>query len=342
MTPRGTYLRVGSSVQQMTPAMINEQYTERTHNTLGLMVSPVQELTFAQLKIYYEERGHSVNDAFLRNLGLINRNGDYNYAAYLLSDVNGISLKVARYAGTDKIDLIENEEMGYCSLVKATLQILDKLEVINVTRTKITGKRRMEKRLVDSRALREAVINAIVHNDYSRGIAPAVEIFSDRIMITSAGGLPQNLTEEEFFDGISAPRNQELMRIFRDLELVEQLGSGMRRILENYDKSIFTFSPNYLRVTFRYSEPLPEQVQDTIPDTINGTINGTINDSLSPTQKCVIAAVLEHPGGTYQELATRTGLSRRTIARVLTDLQAKKIIIRIGARKSGYWQIQQE
>ena len=232
--------------------------------------------------------------------------------------------------------------MGYCSLVKATLQILDKLEVINVTRTKITGKRRMEKRLVDSRALREAVINAIVHNDYSRGIAPAVEIFSDRIMITSAGGLPQNLTEEEFFDGISAPRNQELMRIFRDLELVEQLGSGMRRILENYDKSIFTFSPNYLRVTFRYSEPLPEQVQDTIPDTINGTINGTINDSLSPTQKCVIAAVLEHPGGTYQELATRTGLSRRTIARVLTDLQAKKIIIRIGARKSGYWQIQQE
>ena len=50
---------------------------------------------------------------------------------------------------------------------------------------------------------------------------PLVEIFSDRIVITSSGGLPQDLTVDEFFSGISAPRNKELMRIFKDLKLAE-------------------------------------------------------------------------------------------------------------------------
>ena len=97
--------------------------------------------------------------------------------------------------------------------------------------TKITSTIRKEKRLVDSTALREAVINAIIHNDYSNGIPPVFEIFSDRFVITSSGGLPQELNENEFFEGISAPRNKELMRVFKDVKLVEQLGSGVQRIL---------------------------------------------------------------------------------------------------------------
>ncbi len=56
--------------------------------------------------------------------------------------------------------------------------------------------------------------------------SPKFEIFEDRIEITSAGGLPDALTQEEFFDGVSIPRNKELMRIFKDLDMVEQLGFG--------------------------------------------------------------------------------------------------------------------
>ena len=80
-------------------------------------------------------------------------------------------------------------------------------------------------------AFREAIINAFVHNDYTREIAPKFEIFKDRIEITSAGSLPEGLSKSEFFDGFSIPRNKELMRIFKDLDLVEQLGSGIPRIL---------------------------------------------------------------------------------------------------------------
>jgi ATP-dependent DNA helicase RecG len=98
--------------------------------------------------------------------------------------------------------------------------------------------------------LREAIINSLVHNDYTREASPKFEIFEDRIEITSAGSLPEGLSENEFFEGSSMPRNKELMRVFKDLELVEQLGSGVPRILQHYDKKCFKFSDNFLRMSF--------------------------------------------------------------------------------------------
>jgi ATP-dependent DNA helicase RecG len=147
--------------------------------------------------------------------------------AYLLADSNGTSIKVAKYKGKDRVNLTENNEYGYCSLIKASKQVLDKLELENKTHSKITPKERENQRLWNPIALREAVINAIIHNDYTNEAPPKFEIFDDRIEITSAGGLPEALSQEEFFEGVSIPRNKELMRIFKDLDLVEHLGSGV-------------------------------------------------------------------------------------------------------------------
>lgn len=119
-------------------------------------------------------------------------------------------------------------------------------------------------------ALREAIINAFVHNDYSKEVPPKFEIFSDRIEITSAGGLPEGLSKSEFFEGFSVPRNKELMRVFRDLDLVEQLGSGIPRILEYYSEDSFTFSDNFLRLVLpspevNYSESTPQDTPQVAP-----------------------------------------------------------------------------
>jgi len=100
----------------------------------------------------------------------------------------------------------------------------------------------------------------LVHNDFTREVPPKFEIFADRIEITSAGTLPEGLSEEDFFDGVSIPRNRELMRVYRDLELVEQLGSGVPRILESYGKECFRFMGNFIRMTFPASEKVILQV----------------------------------------------------------------------------------
>jgi len=152
------------------------------------MISPRQNLTFKQLCIYYEEKNLEPTKQFINNLDLQQSNGKFNYAAYLLADENGVSIKVAVYAGTDKVDLLETREYGNRCLIAATQRILDRLDSENRTFTKITSKNRLEKERVNSIALREAVINAIVHNDYAKGV-PLVEIFTDRIVVTSCGGL---------------------------------------------------------------------------------------------------------------------------------------------------------
>ena len=198
MSESGCYIRIGTAVQPMGQVMIDELYAKRTHNTLRNIVSPRQNLSFEQLQIYYQSKGFALNEKFAESLDLLTEDGKYNYVAYLLADNNGTSVKIAKYAGADKVDLIENEEYGYCSLIKATKSVLDRLDIENRTFAKITSKERVEKRLVDPIALREAVINAIVHNDYSREVPPVFEIYSDRIEITSYGGLPAGLSEEDF------------------------------------------------------------------------------------------------------------------------------------------------
>ncbi|MFA5577045.1 MAG: RNA-binding domain-containing protein [Tissierellaceae bacterium] len=335
LSPAGSYIRIGSSTQQMTTSLIDDLYSRRVRNSLNRILSPRQDLTFAQLKIYYEENGLSLNDNFAKNLELLTEDGKYNYNAYLLADNNGLSMKVAKYKGTDKVDLIENAEFGYCSIVKATNNILDKLELENITKTKITSKLREERRLVDPRALREAAINAIVHNDYSTEIPPLFEIFSDKIVITSTGGLPQNLTEKGFFSGISAPRNKELMRAFKDLKLVEHLGSGMLRILSKYDRSIFTFLGNFLKVSFMFEK---DSVDENVGKSVGKDV-GEINIKLNKNQEKILAEIAKDNRITQKRISKILNISDRTVQRNTLILQKKGLLKRIGPANGGYWEI---
>ncbi len=254
MSPKGCYLRVGSASEPMPARMIEDLFGSRIRNSIGTIKSRKQTLTFEQLKIYYNETRLKLNEQFAHNLELLTEDGSYNYAAYLLSDENGLSIKVAKYAGTDRVNLVENEEYGYCSLVKATKAVLEKLKVENKTFARITPDRREERKLLDLVALREAVINAIIHNNYSNEVPPKFELFADRLEITSAGGLPSGFDEEEFFMGYSVPQNKELMRVFRDLDMVEQLDSGVPRILEHYPRTIYRFTPNFIRLVLPFAE----------------------------------------------------------------------------------------
>ena len=160
------------------------------------------------------------------------------------------------------MELIENQEYGYCCLITATQRILDRLTAENTVYAKIEYNGRKEVEMIDSKALKEAIINATVHSDYTLTTTPIIELYSDRIEITSGGGLPQGLSQEEFLEGVTAPRNKELIRVFKDVDLIENIGSGVLRILDAYDKSCFKFMEHFLRVSFKYKEN-PFEYDDT-------------------------------------------------------------------------------
>lgn len=330
MTSKGAYIRVGTSAEQMPQEMIDRLFSMRTRNSIGRIVSNRQDLTFEQLRIYYDEHGKRLNDNFARSLELLTDSNKYNYVAYLLSDENGNSIKVAKYSSLDRCDLTENNEYGYCSLIKATKSVLAKLDIENRTAATITPVERKETPLWDKVALREAVINAIVHNDYSFEVPPKFEIFPDRLEITSAGRLPESLTREEFFSGISIPRNKELMRIYRDVELVESLGSGIPRILRAYGEECFKFTDNFIRITF----PVSGQGKSG-----EKTTQKTTQKATQKTAQKILHYIKQDASISRNKLAELCGISPDGIKWQLNKMQKNGVIRRVGPNKGGYWEV---
>ena len=340
MSTKGCYVRVGTAAEPMPQTMIDDLYARRTRRSLRNVVSPrYADHTFQQLKIYYEERGFTINDSFLQNLDLYNSDGKLNMVAYLMADNNSMSVRYAKYAGTDKCDLLETQDFGYCSLLKAMDKLWDKIDVENRTLARITGQlRREENRLIEYVPLREAFINAFVHNDYTTEQAPLVEIYSDRLSITSYGGLLPELSEEEFFAGRSIPRNRELMRIFYDMDWVEQLGSGMNRILRTYSKDIFTISEHFMEVTFRFADAVQNvAVKD----------KGNASPQLTERQRDILKYIQEkkredvavNVAVNTQQIADKFKVDRRTIQRDLKVLISRNLIYWSGSAKNGHWEI---
>ena len=341
MTPNGCYLRVGSSSQQMTENQIAELYAKRTRNTLKNIVSYHQDLTFEQLKIYYQERGLTLNDNFARNLELLTDDGKYNYIAYLLADKNGTSIKVAKYWGKDKLKLRELKEYGYCSLIKATKSVLDRLDVENTVSTKVTYTERKEKTLWNTDAVKEAVINFIVHNDYTREVPPLFEIFSDRLEITSYGGLPEGLSKEEFFSGVSMPRNRELMRIFKDLDLVEHIGSGMGKIMTVYNKDNFEFMEHFLRIRIPFEKGYEDDYTELNKKSSEKKSKGSEKSSEKneKSREKILAIISKNPTISANDISKEIGISSRAVEKHIKSLKDNNKIKRVGADKGGHWEV---
>ena len=331
LSPKGCFIRIGTAAEPMTQEQIDDLYTHRVHNSLKNVVSPRQDLSFAQLRIYYAEKGMQLNDNFLRSLDLLTDDGKLNYVAYLLADENGNSMKLAKYAGTDRYELISNNEYGYCCLLTATQKVLDKLDVENKVSSVITPTRRIDTPQWDRLAIREAVINAIVHNDYIYGAPSKIELFSDHLEITSIGRIPQGLSREDFFNGVSLPRNRELMRVFRDVEMVESLGSGMQRIMRKYTKDNFEFGDNYVRMIVQYNW-VDEVQKVTVTERVTERVTESNEDK-------ILRLISANPTITIPRMMDVLSLSDSGIRKIIRKLQQQGLLRRVDGRKEGHWEI---
>ena len=126
--------------------------------------------------------------------------------AELLADDNMNSIKVSVF--------IKRNEYGYTCLIESLEKILMYCDTLNETFIDLSVRPRIEKRMFSPEAFKEVWINACDHNKWSEQLCPAVYWFEDRLEIVSYGGLPRNLTKEEFLKGKTEPVNKELMKIF--------------------------------------------------------------------------------------------------------------------------------
>ena len=226
-----------------------------------------------------------------------------------------MSIKVARFQGEDKSTLIEKSEYGYQCLLVAIDRVINRLEAENITKSKIVGAQRVDKRLMDMASLREVFINAIAHNDWSV-VEPAVYIFSNHIEVISHGGLPDGETKEMFFKGISTPRNKELMKILSDLKYVEQTGYGVPEVLKHYDKNVFDIEENYINVSIPYDAEVMASMR--VSDV--GADNGADNN----LEENIIRELKINPKVTRKELSLKLQIGTTSVYRILNRLKEKK------------------
>ena len=294
-------------------------------------------LSFDMMKILLTSRGYHINQkAFESNFSLVMKNGEYNLMAELLSDKNMIPLIFVKFRGNTKASISQRNDYGDQSILLGLQRLKDRLIAENICVTDTTVRPRIDEYLYDIDCVNEALVNAFVHNDWTIS-EPLVSFYNDRLEITSHGGIPKEITEKDFFNGVSHPRNSVLMRIFLKLGIVEHTGHGIPKIIEKYGKKAFDIHDTYINVII----PFNKKVTDTMMSNKNTATNEEkdFSEELNDNEKRILLELINNPNVSYDTLVIELGISRRTISRTFVSLVEKGYIERIGTNKKGYWKI---
>lgn len=323
------YIRSSDEDRDISPDNLKQLMLRNESESIVKIESNNQFLTFNQLKNLYMINGLTVNEeTFKYNLNLVTSDNKYNLMADILSDNNTYSIKVVKFSGVDKINLVKRNEYGYKCLILAIQQVLDYIEALNETFVNMDWTIRKETKLFDFSCFREAWLNACLHNKWTRRTPPSVYMYSNRIEIISTGGLPLDYSEEDFFKGISNPVNIELQKIMGQLNLIEQTGHGVPLIVSKYGKNVFEITDNFITATIPYS----------VPSTTNINYNLDSVDLTISEQK-VLNILKENANIALSQLCELLDIKQTAINNAIKKLKEKGIIIRIGSNKTGYWKV---
>ena len=330
----GCNIRIGTTCREMTTEQIKIRYEQKFIDTEYMLKkrASLSDLSFRELKIYYSENGYHIeNGSFETNFNLKNKNNEYNLLAELLSDRNNIPLIFVKFQGKDKASISERSNYGYGCLLTSYIKIKNRLQAENICISDTTVRPRKDIYLFNYDCVNEAILNALVHNDWTI-TEPQISMFDDRLEILSHGGLPNGMTEKQFFDGISKPRNTTLMRIFLNMGLAEHTGHGIPTIIKEYGKDIFEIESNYIKCVIPFNKDVVNKVEN---KNVGKNVGKKID--LNKTEIKIIDLLIENPNYTYEELAENIGVTKRTIERAFKTLQEKKLIERIGSNRKGSW-----
>ncbi|MGN1196282.1 MAG: RNA-binding domain-containing protein [Acetatifactor sp.] len=250
--PEGVYVRQGASTVPATDAAILNMIKETSGDIYESARSLDQCLTFNKAIDFFEKRKIEFGKAQMRTLHLIGNDDTYTNLAFLLSEQCTHMIKLAVFEGSKKSVFKDRRELSG-SLLEQMEEAFNYIDRYNRTRAEFSGLDRLDMRDYPPEAIREALLNAIVHRDYSFSGATLISIFEDRIEFVTIGGLVKGITLDDVKLGISVLRNQYLANIFYRLRLIEAYGTGILKINECYDdydvKPLIETTGNAFKIT---------------------------------------------------------------------------------------------
>ena len=252
LRPEGVFVRQGTSSVPASDTAIRQMIKETDGDNYEDMRSLNQNLTFIKAKKEFGLRGLKLGQPQMKSLGIIDGDGLYSNIALLLSDQCPHIIKAATFSGTDRESFHDRAE--FCgSLLQQLEDAYSYMSLRNSTSADFQGLLRIDRKSYPDTALREALLNAVVHRDYSISAGTLLSIYSDKMEIVSIGGLAGGLCYDDIMLGISCSRNKKLADIFYRLRLIEAYGTGIGKIMGAYKNNkaqpVIQVSPGAFKIT---------------------------------------------------------------------------------------------
>ena len=272
LRPAGVYIRQGFSSAPASDFAIRRMIRETDGDSFEDMRSLNQDLSFQTAGREFELRKVSFGEAQKKTLGIIGQDGLYTNLALLLSDQCPHSIKAAVFEGTEQTGFKNRKEFTG-SLFDQMNDTYTFIDFYNENRASFDKLYRIDHKSYPEAAIREALLNCLVHRDYGINASTLISIYSDRIEFTSIGGLLPGITLKDIMMGISACRNPKLANVFYRLSLIEAYGTGIRKILGAYQdhpvKPAIETSDNVFKMILPNRNNLPALQKIEKKDTFN-------------------------------------------------------------------------
>ena len=329
LKPTGVFVRQGTSSVPASPDLIRRMIRDSDGGVFEEMRTPEQELTFGEAAAAFKRYGvdfgedkyvalgvRSLNDSAYTNLGLLcSDQCRHTVKIAVFGDKENTAFKDAREFGGSIFRQLD-DSYAYLSLCNRTLSVFEGLE-------------RIENKDYPDEALREALLNALVHRDYSFSGSIVVNVNDDAMEFISLGGLVPGLTAEDVRSGISQPRNRRLAEIFHRLKLIESYGTGIRRIYALYsncsEQPEIVVTPNVFKLILPNMNAAAEKTKQEKLARL---------DEATPQMKTVLDYLTVHGEMSEKDVEALLGI-KKTRVYLLARQMSERGLIEIVGRGAG-------
>ena len=345
MRPEGVYVRQGYSAVPATDAAIRQMIKETDGDRFEAMRSMNQELTFETTEKEFQLRKVEFGMQQMRTLKLIDQDGLYSNLAMLLSDQCVHTIKVAVFQGKDQTVFKDRREFAG-ALMKQMNDVYDYIDFHNQTHATIEKLLRIDVRDYPEIAVREALLNLLVHRDYAFSASALISIYEDRMEFVSIGGLMPGIDLEDVMAGISVCRNQDLANVFYRLHLIEAYGTGISKIIGAYadeeEKPVIETTRNTFKIILPNINAMREKVRISEPEAKeeNPETNKEDTQELSSEEEQVLEYAGKHEDFTKNDVVSLLKVSASTAARVIRGLVERNFLKRNGKARNTYYTLQ--
>jgi len=251
--PSGVYVRQGSSSVQASPEQIRQMIKNADGDIFEELRSLEQELTFNFCVETFTKNKVEFSQDKYNILGIRNHTQQlYTNLGWLLSDQCTHSIKVAVFA--DEQNTVFRDRKEFTGSVLSQLEeTFDYLQLCNKNHSVIDGLVRRDYWDYPTDAIREALLNALIHRDYGFSGSIIINVNDKQMEFISIGGLLPGISTEDIRNGISQLRNENLAKVFQRLNFIETYGTGIRRIFTLYENCpipvTIDVTPNSFKIT---------------------------------------------------------------------------------------------